>query len=155
MLNYKCSVYLLLHSLTVTMDLRRLLRLLHDVRAKWYDIGIQLSISIGTLDAIKAEHSECGKCLCEMLKYWLNTQQPTFDALIEALSSEPVGENTLAENTRDLHLTVTSDEGMYMCTRMPLVCACTGRFHIAKIFLKNQASFVLCISMNNNPLGYE
>ena len=113
-----------LHSLAVTMDLRRLLRLLHDVRAKWYDIGIQLSISIGTLDAIKAEHSECGKCLCEMLKYWLNTQQATFDALIEALSSEPVGENTLAENTRDLHLTVTSEKGtvsLYSYTDIVLV----------------------------------
>ena len=105
---HNCYIY----TPAVTMDLSRLLRLLHDVRAKWYDIGIQLNISMGTLDAIRAEHSECGKCLCEMLKYWLNSksQQATFDALIEALSSEPVGENTLAENTRDLHLTVTSEE---------------------------------------------
>lgn len=98
------------------MDLAKLLRFLYDVRAKWYDIGIQLNISTGTLDAIRQEnYSDCGKCLREMMKHWLNRKSllATFDALIDALTSEPVGENTLAETTRYLDLVVvTSEEGI-------------------------------------------
>ena len=93
-----------------------LLRLLHEVRAKWYDIGIQLDISTGTLDAIKTQHSKIGICLREMLKYWLShkSKKATFDALIEALASDPVGENTLAENTRHINPFLTSDNGNYI-----------------------------------------
>ena len=100
----------------VSMDLAKLQRLLHDVRVKWYDIGIQLNISTDTLDAIRTENPEYGKCLREMLKHWLSSksQQATFEALVEALSSEPVGENTLAENTRYLHLTVAPEAGAYV-----------------------------------------
>lgn len=97
------------------MNLKMLVRMLHEVRAKWYDIGIQLDISTGTLDAIKVQNSESGSCLREMLNYWLRnkSKKAIFDALIEALASEPVGENTLAENTSHLYLTVTSEEGKY------------------------------------------
>lgn len=98
------------------MDLAKLLRFLHDVRVKWYDIGIQLNISTGTLDAIRQENqSDCGKCLREMVKDWLNRKYPqaTFDALIDALTSEPVGENTLAENTRYLDVAITSEAGIH------------------------------------------
>ena len=88
--------------------------MLYQVRAKWYDIGVQLDICTGTLDAIKVQNGELGVCLREMLNHWLKnkSQEATFDALIEALASEPVGENTLAENTRHLHLTVSSEEGI-------------------------------------------
>ena len=94
------------------MNLKRLLRLLHDVRVKWYDIGIQLDISTGTLDAIKAQYIECGKCLREMLKQWLHSKEAIIDDLLEALSSEPVGENVLAENTRHLNLTIDGNNNI-------------------------------------------
>ena len=98
------------------MDLAKLLRFLNDARAKWYDIGIQLNISTGTLDAINQENrSDCSKCLREMVKHWLNRKSPraTFDALIDALTSDPVGENTLAEKTRYLDVAITSEAGIY------------------------------------------
>ena len=98
------------------MDLTKLLRFLHDARVKWYDIGIQLNISTSTLDAIRQEnHSDCGKCLQEMVKHWLNRKFPqaTFDALIDALTSEPVGEIILAEKTRYLDVVITSEAGIH------------------------------------------
>ena len=99
--------------ITALMDLKMLLNLLHEVRAKWYVIGIQLDISTGTLDAIKAQTTDCGVCLQEMLKYWLSSKSHnvTLDALLESLASESVGENTLAEKTRHLHLILTTREG--------------------------------------------
>lgn len=66
-----------------------------------YAIGIQLNISTGTLDAIKVSSTHCGICLQEMLKFWLSSKShnATLDDLLEALTSDPVGENTLAERT--------------------------------------------------------
>ena len=98
----------------VTMDIKMLLRLLHDVRSKWYNIGIELDISTGTLDAIKAQNSDCDGYLREMIKHWLSmkSHKATFDDIVEALSSELVGEMALAENTRSLQLTLTSSKGI-------------------------------------------
>lgn len=114
------------------MDLAKLLRFLHDVRVKWYDIGIQLNISTGTLDAIRQEnHSDCGKCLREMVKDWLNRKAPqaTFDDLIDALTSEPVGENTLAENTRHLDVAITSEAGIHNALYIVLYTEITMIIH--------------------------
>ena len=117
------------------MNLKMLLNLLHEVRAKWYAIGIQLDISTGTLDAIKASNTDCGVCLQEMIKHWLSTKShnATSDALLEALVSDTVGENTLAEKARHLHLTLNPHEGgiyiiitklvhIHYCTA--LICFC-------------------------------
>ena len=56
---------------------------------------------------------DCGVCLREMIKYWLSTKShnATSDALLEALVSDMVGENTLAEKARHLHLTLNPHEG--------------------------------------------
>ena len=104
----------MLYRYAAFMDLAKLQRLLHDVRSKWYNIGVQLNINTGTLDAIRREWYDCGDCLREMIKHWLSSGYPTIDALMEALSSEPVGENKLAENTRHLDLTVTAAAGKVM-----------------------------------------
>ena len=55
-------------------ELPGLLAELHDVAAKWYNIGLYLvpPITNGTLDTIKANCcGECGDCLREMLSCWL------------------------------------------------------------------------------------
>ena len=52
------------------------------------------------LDAIKAAHSDHGDCLVEMIKLWLKSTDPppTWEALGEALESQPIGEAVLAQN---------------------------------------------------------
>ena len=92
-------------------------QLLNEVKAKWYDIGIQLDISPGTLDAIKSEcHGELGACLREMGKHWINTDEnATYDALEEALSSGPVGENVLADKIAQHSLSEDGITIMMMC----------------------------------------
>ena len=54
------------------------------------------------LDAIKANHRTTDECLTEMLKQWLkrDSPPPSWSALKEALSSEPVGEKRLAGEIR-------------------------------------------------------
>ena len=73
---------------------------LNDVRAKWYDIGMQLRVSVGTLDAIKTQYSGPSDCLRETLITWLKSYPPhsTWRKVVEALKSSIVGEARLAAN---------------------------------------------------------
>jgi len=92
-------------------DLRAIRTAIYSVRSKWYDIGVELDIAFHTLDAIKEQcldnTAHCldntADCLTEMLKKWLSSTSspPTWTSLIEALSSEPVGEKRLAEEIRE------------------------------------------------------
>ena len=85
-------------------DLRATRRAIFSIRHKWYDIGVELDMSPSTLDAIKTENSNnTAVCLTEMLKKWLSgvSSPPTWSGLIQALSSEPVGEKRLAEEIRE------------------------------------------------------
>ena len=44
---------------------------------------------------MKANNCTTDECLTEMLKHWLNCD-PSWSDLVQAISSEPVGEKTLA-----------------------------------------------------------
>ena len=81
-------------------DFRRVRSAVYSVRHKWYDIGLELNISFRTLNAIKADYpNNCADCLREMLVEWLSTTSPppTWSGLVEALSSDPLGEKRLAD----------------------------------------------------------
>ena len=54
-------------------DLRVVMKELNDVRAKWNNIGVQLGVSVGTLDAIKKQYSDPSDCLRETLTTWLKS----------------------------------------------------------------------------------
>ena len=85
-------------------DLHDILEAIFSVKHKWYSIGLKLWISHHTLDAIKTQCSSNIKdCLTETLKQWLSNTSPlpTWSGLIQALSSEPVGEKRLAEDIRE------------------------------------------------------
>ena len=92
-----------LYSLTANLgpdDFRSVRSAVYSVRNKWYDIGVELNISFQTLNAIKADcPNNCAECLREMLVVWLSrtSPPPSWSGLVEALSSEPVGEKRLAE----------------------------------------------------------
>jgi len=68
-----------------------------DVSADWYDLGLQLKVSIGTLDNIWASFTAAKHQLREMLKVWLTTgDNPSWKTLIDALRSRMVGASQLA-----------------------------------------------------------
>ena len=71
-----------------------------EARMKWYNIGLGLLISPGTLDAIKGnERGICERCFREILKNWLNRSnpKPTWTELAGVLRSPSVGYERLAE----------------------------------------------------------
>ena len=79
-------------------DLHIVMEELNDVRAKWYDIGVQLRVNIGTLKAIEKQYSDPSDCLREILTTWLKAYPPhsTWSKVVDALSSGAVGESRLA-----------------------------------------------------------
>lgn len=87
---------------------------LYPVRAKWRDIGIELEIDIGTLDSIERScHFQDSDCLTRMLDYWLKQTDPppSWDTIVEALESGPVGEGHLAEQVKQKYCTVLEGQG--------------------------------------------
>ena len=72
---------------------------LWDVSSKWYNIGLKLKLSVGTLESLKADPSTA---LREMLLLWLKKVDPlpTWEGLACALESRTVGEPRLAEQLR-------------------------------------------------------
>ena len=71
---------------------------LNDIHAKWDNIGLQLHLSVSTLDAIKEQYDHPSRCLKETLKTWLKTchSSPTWKNIVDALRSITVGEVRLA-----------------------------------------------------------
>ena len=84
-------------------DLSEVRGALYEYRAKWYDIGIELKLSIGTLNTIKEDFPQAAECLREMCIHWLKRidPRPSWEALTKALESPPVGEGHLAQQLRD------------------------------------------------------
>ena len=84
---------------------------MYDVRTKWYDIGIELKLSTGTLDVIKADFFQAADCLMEMCIIWLKRidPRPSWAALTKALESPHVGEGHLAQQLRDKYCQVRKD----------------------------------------------
>lgn len=65
-------------------------------RSKWYDIGLELGLLAGDLDA--TEKSDPGVCLTIMLKKWLRSDRsPSWHSLATALRAKPVGLEQLAK----------------------------------------------------------
>lgn len=72
---------------------------LNKVRAKWYDVGMQLGVSVDTLNAIRKQHlNDPSDCLREILTTWLKAYHPppTWDKLLKVLKTKTVDEAMLA-----------------------------------------------------------
>ena len=89
-------------------DLNRLHNLLFCVKAKWKEIGLQLGVSVFSLDSIQAEviFRDDGQRLMQMLSQWLRNvtePPPSWPQVVDALRSEPVNERSVAERVRRKH----------------------------------------------------
>lgn len=101
--------YLLLHiyysgaALGIT-DLATVLNDIFPCRAKWYNLGVQLRVDVGTLDSFKAQYGDPGDQLREVMRTWLTTSDnPTWGAMAEALESPVIGEAQLAKKLQQKH----------------------------------------------------
>ena len=75
-------------------------------RAKWYNIGLQLRLVAGTLDAIRqTNNNDAGDCLTSVLKEWLRKSelQPSWSTLAVSLRAPSVGLEHLAEQLPNIH----------------------------------------------------
>ena len=81
-------------------DLVKVQRAVWEGRVKWYNIGLELGLTVGMLDAIQLTNKhDVDECFREMLKKWLRKSDllPTWSSLAEALRAPPVGLEQLAE----------------------------------------------------------
>ena len=90
-----CSVHF---SDNMDMNLCTLWNEIHDARAKWYDIGIELKIDVRTLKYIKSTYTDNKDCLREVLEVWFKAvdPKPTWKALVDALKAQVIDEQKLA-----------------------------------------------------------
>ena len=91
---------------TETLDLATLVNELHHVRAKWYDLGIQLRMETSHLDAIETQHrGNPDKCQRQMLSDWLKTSSPppTWQRVVDALCSPVIDKKSSGERIRHIY----------------------------------------------------
>ena len=94
-------------------DLKTLVNELHDVRADWYDLGVQLEIQTHNLDVFRLKNqSDTNKCLRQMLSVWLLHEfpsPPSWERVVDALSSPAIDRPTVAERIRRTYCSQSSD----------------------------------------------
>ena len=81
-------------------DLAKVQRAVWEGRAKWYNIGLELGLTAGTLEAIQLTNKhDVEDCFRAMLKKWLRKSDllPTWSSLANALRAPPVGLKHLTE----------------------------------------------------------
>ena len=88
-------------------DLKILVNELHEVRAKWYHLGVQLNMTVPDLDAIKCQFmNNPDECLLRMLSAWLSKEvpsSPSWQRVVDALYSESINKKLVAEKIKASH----------------------------------------------------
>ena len=88
-----------MHSELTSKNLKEVRALLYKIREKWFDIGVELDINIGELNAIKVKNdNRPSDCLLEVIKLWLQSSSSaaTWKTLASALKSEVINEKEVA-----------------------------------------------------------
>ena len=110
-------------------DLRTIQNKTWSARWKWYHTGIELDISVDTLEAINLNnHGNCDRCYTAMLTEWLRTAspRPTWSTLAEALRSPPVNMRNLAAQLPHQGEFVIPQEAIrIIIIDTPLICFCS------------------------------
>ena len=84
-------------------DLETIHQAVRDARAEWFNIGLELGLSIFKLNKIEGLHDRrVDECFSEMLTVWLQQLDPppTWSALIGALRSPTVRYKELAKHLK-------------------------------------------------------
>ena len=85
-------------------DLATVVDELHEVRVKWYHLGVQLNMRPSDLDPIQKQYmNNCDDCLLKMLSDWLTKTTPSppnWQRVMDALCSRSIDRPALAEKIR-------------------------------------------------------
>ena len=86
-----------------TNDLSKVRNAIFSAAAKWYDIGLELGLTADYLDTLRKTNDDPQDCLRELLRRWLSgvDRQPSWKALITALSSPAVNYHALASEIEE------------------------------------------------------
>ena len=82
-------------------DLKTIQDLVWPARSKWFQMGIQLGIDVGTLEAIRGNnHDQSEDCFTDILTTWLRGRDPipTWKSLVNALKSDVLGIDVILES---------------------------------------------------------
>jgi len=94
-----------------TEDLGVIYDELFDIRAKSYNLGLQLKVPVGTLDSITKQYPDHSEQLRETLKTWLKmAAQQKWQTIVEILRSRTIGELKLASDIQIKYCRGTSGE---------------------------------------------
>ena len=87
-----------------------------DVSHKWFNIGLKLKLSVGTLERLRNQYPDVSTCLREILLEWLKKVDPpsTWEGLACALESRVVGEARLAEQLRKYSKTKEAGQLLFL-----------------------------------------
>ena len=109
-------VILLLDLVMATVLTRPTTKELTDVlsdRVDWYELGVQLDISSGTLNAIKEENSTVKRRLIAMLEKWLSKYpERGWSDVVNAL--RVMERNDVANELVGKYCTITADSSLGM-----------------------------------------
>ena len=79
---------------------RTILDTISTIAAEWFNLGVALGLSYGTLREIESNHrGDARRCLTEMVMAWLqmkDNSRPSWQSLASALSSPSVGRIEIA-----------------------------------------------------------
>ena len=78
-------------------DLGLLLEELLDVQTKWYNLGLQLKLTVSTQERIRRDFSDPRDQFLQMLISWLSPGYNYWKTLTDALRSRNVGASQLAD----------------------------------------------------------
>ena len=99
-------------------DLGPVLTEIFNVREKWFNIGLQLSIPVKELQKIFSDHkNDHSTGLRLMLIKWLEMGDASWKALCRALSSQIVEESTLAKKLQQKYCSTTG-----LTSKLTTVC---------------------------------
>ena len=105
LLNYSCFLQTYLGHHLSTKDLQAVFLELYDARIKWNNIGLGLGTSYSDLAAIKERNrDDPDECFKDLLSHWLRQARPTWEAIVNALESRPVGYEQLAESVKKKYI---------------------------------------------------
>ena len=74
-----------------TTDFKNLYNGLYEIRSKWKQLGVELGVSLGTIESIKDRCHKPEDCFYEMLHEWLKSGNATCECLLDSLRQPTVG----------------------------------------------------------------
>ena len=107
-------------SITETLssgDLATLVNELHEVRADWYDFGVQLRMETHDFDVFRLENqNDTKKCLRQMLSVWLLQEfpsPPSWERVVDALSSPAINKKGISERLKHIYCNSSPEGNMF------------------------------------------